>query len=499
MKKNLIYISMIAAGVMMMAGCAKESIPETAQTGEITLSASLPSQTKTAVDGTLNTKVNWTSGDKISIWGGENYEFTLSAGAGAVKGTFSGTMTTGAAEYALYPYSETASNDAGVITTSVPSVQTATAGSFDPAAAIMVGTISSTTITFNHAVAFLKITAPTEVTNLASITITANSGIQLTGDAKFAAADGAFTATGKAYSSVTVKPNGGTFEASKVYYAAVIPGTYSTGLTISYLYKDGSAHTAVEKSKSSSTSLTMAAGHTKVISAVDMGSGTVTERNAVQLWENGPYWAEFNVGATITNYGSLTVGADATPWRTPDATLQAIYNTANCGGLYPWHNSTLNGRTTPFDGSVTTGIHDVATALWGGIWREPTASQLQTLVYGDTSTTLGLVWTWCDGSTTKYCDGCTLAGYKVSGKVGTAYESNGIFLPAEGYFDYRGGVVGSADYDGALSGVGESGGCWASKAYGSDYAYCLSLQSDHHYLSIHYHGDGKSVRAVLVD
>ena len=30
----------------------------------------------------------------------------------------------------------------------------------------------------------------------------------------------------------------------------------------------------------------------------------------VQLWENGPRWAEFNVGATIESYSELVSGKD---------------------------------------------------------------------------------------------------------------------------------------------------------------------------------------------
>jgi len=235
-------------------------------------------------------------------------------------------------------------------------------------------------------------------------------------------------------------------------------------------------------------------GYTKVIEPVDttklpiMGTATVsssagrTSCDYVQLWENGPKWATFNVGATITDYAQLTVGADPTSFY--NYTEQApYYNTANVGGLYAWNNPNLNGRKTTWDGSVSTGISDVATTLWGSNWKTPTKAQLDTLQnssYGKTT------WIWCDGSTTQYVAGCTLKGYKVSG-VGN-YAKYSIFLPAAGYFGYDLGAIGNAsDY----------GDYWSSTendSLGAYYLYFGSYNRDIYGSSRKY---GLSVRAVL--
>ena len=205
----------------------------------------------------------------------------------------------------------------------------------------------------------------------------------------------------------------------------------------------------------------------------------------VQLWENGPRWATFNVGATITDYANLTVGADATPFY--DNTDQApYYNTANCGGLYAWNQPNYNGRQTTWtEDGITTGVADVATTLWGSNWETPTYEQLDTLQnssYGKTT------WTWCDGSTTQYVPGCTLKGYKVSG-VGE-YANQCIFLPAAGYFSYSNGTVGDAsDY----------GDYWSSTLYDSVYACSLYFYSSDRYMNYYRRGSGLSVRAVLVE
>ena len=200
----------------------------------------------------------------------------------------------------------------------------------------------------------------------------------------------------------------------------------------------------------------------------------------VQLWEGGPKWAEFNVGATISSYGSLESGTDATTGNV------AYYNTANVGGLYAWGTPGANGRKTTWDSDVTTGTKDVATELWGSNWQEPTSTQLNALKNAN-----NCVWTWCDGSTTRYVSGCTLAGYKVSGKGGTAYANNSIFLPATGFFNYISNSM-------AVISADSYGYYWSSTPYGSDKAYILEIRSG--YSSVYEDTPrkcGMSVRAVL--
>ncbi len=229
-------------------------------------------------------------------------------------------------------------------------------------------------------------------------------------------------------------------------------------------------------------------GYTKVFgptgTATVLSSSGRTSCEWVQLWAGGPKWATFNVGATITNYANLTVGADATSFY--NYTDQApYYNTANVGGLYAWNNPNLNARKTTWDKKVSTGIRDVATDQWGSNWKTPTKEQLDTLCdkyssYGKTT------WTWCDGSTTQYVKGCTLKGYKVSG-VGD-YAQYSIFLPAAGYFYY---------YYGTVTNASDYGYYWSSPGYISNYAYRLYFYSDDRDLYSYYRYYGQSVRAVL--
>lgn len=215
-------------------------------------------------------------------------------------------------------------------------------------------------------------------------------------------------------------------------------------------------------------------------SAAVLSSAGRTSCGYVQLWENGPKWATFNVGATITDYANLQIGADA---RTLDDNKDQApyYNTANVGGLYAWNNPNLNGRNDEWHSNVNTGIADIATTLWGSNWKTPTITQLQDLKDKNNTT-----WTWCNGITTQYVKGCILMGYKVSGKGD--YANKSIFLPAAGYFFSKGTKV-------AL--VCDYGFYWSSRSTNLNILY---FTSESYVGLIDYDcWEGLSVRPVLAE
>ena len=168
--------------------------------------------------------------------------------------------------------------------------------------------------------------------------------------------------------------------------------------------------------------------------------------NWIQLWENGPKFAEYNIGATsATDYG----------------------------GYYEWGGSTNKNKGTNYnEGTVElTGDNDTATKLWGSNWRMPTKAELQALI---NSSNVNMQWT---GS-----------GYKFTGQGD--YSSNSIFLPAAGYYDYEAGDVFVQ---------GSNGYYWSStpNADDSDCAYYLGFKSNDLDVYDDRRGSGYSVRAVL--
>lgn len=115
-------------------------------------------------------------------------------------------------------------------------------------------------------------------------------------------------------------------------------------------------------------------------------NGKSTNVKWVQLWENGPKFAEYNVGVTDDKAESY-------------------------GGYYEWVNS------------------DVATANWGSNWRTPNKGEFEKLIAN------------CD---IEHITSKGIKGIKVNGKGD--FSNNSIFLPAAGYG--AGGNIWFANEDG---------------------------------------------------
>ena len=173
-------------------------------------------------------------------------------------------------------------------------------------------------------------------------------------------------------------------------------------------------------------------------------NGKTIDVNWVQLWENGPKFAEYNVGATsVTDYGGYY-----------------------CWGMTIDHDSNRDYNNSE---SVLSGADDTVTALWGNNWRMPTKAELQELLsYCDVQ------WTNVGG----------VNGRKFTGRGD--YASNSVFFPAAGYC-----CIGYA------YGQGNVGYYWSSTPDGSGYAYDLYFYPDFQYVLYDFSFYGFSVRAVL--
>ncbi len=112
--------------------------------------------------------------------------------------------------------------------------------------------------------------------------------------------------------------------------------------------------------------------------------GVATDVNWVQLWKDGPKFAEYNVGVTDSKAESY-------------------------GGYYKWSD-------------------DIASTQWGNNWRMPTSEELQALLDNCDVERI-------DGNTKKYKE-TTIKGYLFKGKAITIYGNNSIFLPEAGYSFY---------------------------------------------------------------
>lgn len=173
--------------------------------------------------------------------------------------------------------------------------------------------------------------------------------------------------------------------------------------------------------------------------------------NWVQLWADGPKFAEYNVGAENNK---------------PE----------DYGGYYCWGKTIDKDETGNYkDGSSDlTGTDDTATNLWGDNWRMPTSDELQGLLdYCDVE------WTTVNGTN----------GLKLTGRG--IYASNSLFLPAADAFGYHGSSWG-------VDSAGSIGSYWSSTPYGSFDAYYLDFTENRHNVITCVRGVGYSARAVFI-
>lgn len=174
------------------------------------------------------------------------------------------------------------------------------------------------------------------------------------------------------------------------------------------------------------------------------------EVNWVQLWENGPKFAEYNVGVGVI-----------------DGKAESY------GGYYSWGSRENKDQSGAYNNGTDalTGTDDTATKLWGENWRMPTKDEFQALLDN-----CDVEWTTVNG----------VKGRKFTGKGD--YASNSVFLPAAGYC-----------YLGDVSDQGISGSYWSSTPGFSYHAYFLYFFSSYQSVTNEYRVTGRSVRAVLAE
>ena len=200
----------------------------------------------------------------------------------------------------------------------------------------------------------------------------------------------------------------------------------------------------------------------------------------IRLWENGPCWAECNVGATQPEepgyffWWGDTVGyqydADRKQWVSVDDSTDFSFEDRNCPTIGK-DVSSLQSEGYVDSTSNLVSDCDAATVHLGAQWRMPTKDELDALVRNCTC-----VWTNRNG----------VYGRLMTGRG--AYSSKSIFLPAAG------------SGEGAnLFYVGSFGCYWVSTPCSED-PYCawtLDFNSDNFFVSYYDRCYGQLVRPVL--
>lgn len=187
------------------------------------------------------------------------------------------------------------------------------------------------------------------------------------------------------------------------------------------------------------------------------------ELGGVQLWENGPYWAECNVGATKPEeYGYYFWWGDTVGYARNDSDTGWVSSRTGASFSFSSGNCPTYGKTTAQLQSAgyidATGNlvakYDAATAHLGAPWRMPTDAEFAALINNCTTT-----WTTRNG----------VYGRLVTGKG--AFSTKSIFLPAAGN-----------GRDSYLHSLGLYGDYWSSTpGSGSYYAWVLYFDSKNFY------------------
>lgn len=243
------------ATIVLFASCVKENGPESSDkslVNYVPMEFSSVVETKTSL--TEDGKINWLSGDQISIFDNSTTAEThnnIFETTG--NGYFSGEVPEDATEfYALYPYRAASALAGGVISANLPAVQKAVAGSFADDLAVMVAKASEGTLSFKNVCSHIKFTLAEDLNDVKSITLMGNKAEILTGAFSIDMSTGEPLVNVEGVSGsetyVTLRNEDGSALTPGDYYFTVLPVTFSEGFTVILSKTDG---TQVAKKSSS--------------------------------------------------------------------------------------------------------------------------------------------------------------------------------------------------------------------------------------------------------
>ena len=471
--KYILHSVAVLAVAALATACSSED--------ELTDKTSGTKETVTITAYQPNTRVGfdkdgngyWQAGDEICVWStGENKfsYFAIASGAGEASATFSGTVTDGIGQYAVYPYDQNHKLSGSSLTYYLPSEYTYTSvdQTFLPTekngnsfCMPMYGTVANNEVSFKHlgGVICLKIDKmPAESGTVKVIEATkklcGTFTATLTDDAPEIETGQTKLSSSK---SVTFVYSGATADATGVFYLPVATGSYN--LTIEVY--DGK-----EKYSKTTATVEMERKSLQVVNVVTDytdKSKTIDGHKFIDLaLPSGLLWAETNIGAETAYDGGNHYAWGET--STKDDYSEATYTL----GSYSKQTLTYNEYTSTDGKTVLDKNDDAAYINWGTHCRMPTQSEFKELINSNNCT-----WEWVEETNSA---GKTIYYYKVvSNKNG-----NIICLPVSGYF------TGSELY---LWGCGFY---WSSTLNNSNVGYAYDL--DFTIKGIYYNNSGSCSR-----
>ena len=220
---------------LCLVACSKEESREAGGLVKHTITAGIEGATKVQLDPEADTKVLWTEKETVKVWVGETaYTFTGTNDSPAASTNFQGEAPASLGTWVLVAPEGASTNKSGdVITATLPAVQTAVAGSFDPNAAIVAGRGIGATVTCKHLYSGIRFKL-TE-SDIRSVSLRGNNGEKIAGTFTFSfdISTGSPVITGGSSETIVLNaPGGGTFATGTWYYILCLPTTFSKGVTI---------------------------------------------------------------------------------------------------------------------------------------------------------------------------------------------------------------------------------------------------------------------------
>lgn len=322
--KTIRIISVAAAAAMFMA-CAKENIitPSSQELCPLTFNAITAGSASDDATKTVLAEngldVLWTAGDAISVSGAASaFTSDLTEGSSA-ETSFSGEALAADVYYAVYPYSAVTSWNGSTAALELSAEQAPALNTFADGLGICYASTSAEDMAFRfeHLLGYVKFTIDENSGAVTTVNIATNGNEPLAGS--FTVDLSSETPSASATGDMShIVMESATPLAPGNYYIAMLPGTYSQGLTISFLGENGGSDV-----KSVNTSLTLEAGQIQNIGTVARLDGISTDVNERVIWEGSHNcgnwsgnqdlaWSGFDWSSIDLSEGPATLVVDVT-------------------------------------------------------------------------------------------------------------------------------------------------------------------------------------------
>ena len=448
MKKFIFAAFAIAA---VLSGCAKDELTN-GQDATIDVNAPVfyagfadaSSETKTYVNE--NGHLRWNADDRLTIFVGKtlNTQYAFDGEDGDNAGGFNPVSESGSgfvtanplnANYAVYPYSSTTKiSEEGVISLSLPEVQTYGENSFGRGANTMVAVTENKDdyyLPFKNVCGYLVVSFYGDAT-ITSVSLKSNNGEKLAGAATVTSSFGgnpSLVMKDTATETITIDCGEGieigtTKETATAFWFVVPQTTFSNGITITATSEDGASF-----QKSTSKTIAIERNKISTMSALEVSfesAPAIPEMVDLGL-PSGIKWASFNLGASkpeefggYYQWAGLEDVTDKSIYLDWDNCPYNIDSSSSSGWTkyIPSDKSSFwSGTGSPDNKTVLDPEDDVAHVKLGGKWRMPTKSE-----FNELRNNCQCGWVTYKG----------VKGYKFTSKK-SGYTDKWIFLPAAGY------------------------------------------------------------------